>query len=106
MDFDYLLRLGQFVFTVLVGLFSLLTARRASSKAQAEQLATRLNSQDNRILVLEQQLQHMPDARQFAELAGDVKAMKAEMQGVARELGPLRLSLERMNDYLLNSKVQ
>jgi tRNA (uracil-5-)-methyltransferase len=41
-DFDYLLRLGQFVFTVAVGLFSISSARKASSKAEAEQLAQRL----------------------------------------------------------------
>ena len=44
MDFDYLLRLGQFLFTVVVGLFSLMAARRASSKVEAEALAQRLAS--------------------------------------------------------------
>ncbi|UQY32638.1 DUF2730 domain-containing protein [Pseudomonas fulva] len=99
MEWENVVRIGQGVITVAVLVFSVITNRQKASAAKAQELETRL-------VTLEQQLLHMPDARQFAELAGDVKAMKAEMQGVARELGPLRVSLDRMNDYLLNSKVQ
>ncbi|WP_312466986.1 DUF2730 family protein [Stutzerimonas nitrititolerans] len=111
MDFDYLLRLGQFVFTVAVGLFSISSARKASSKAEAEQLAQRLNSQDEKILVLQQQLKHLPDSEQLtelagelAELAGDMKAIKVEISGVTKALDPLARAVERMNEYLLNNK--
>ena len=70
MDFDYLLRLGQFLFTVVVGLFSYMSARKASSKVEAEALAQRLAGQDNRLTVLEQQMKHLPTSDQFTELAG------------------------------------
>lgn len=99
MEWENVVRIGQAVVTVAVLVFSVITNRQKASQAKAQELETRL-------VTLEQQLLHMPDARQFADLAGDVKGMKAEMQGIARELGPLRLSLDRMNDYLLNSKVQ
>ncbi|MGY8829669.1 MAG: DUF2730 family protein [Pseudomonadales bacterium] len=104
MDIDMFIRAGQFVFTVAVGLFSIMSARNSSSKTQAEALATRLSSQDARILTLEQQMLHMPDAKQMAELAGDMKAVKAELAGVARELAPLARALDRVNDYLLNAR--
>lgn len=104
MDIDMLIRAGQFVFTVAVGLFSISAARNASSKTQADVLATRLSSQDARILTLEQQMLHLPDGKQMADLAGDMKAIKAELAGVARELAPLARSVDRINDYLLNAR--
>ncbi|PTS85499.1 DUF2730 domain-containing protein [Pseudomonas sp. HMWF032] len=111
MDFDYLLRVGQFVFTVVVGAYSISTARKASSKEEADQLTARLNGQDNRILVLEQQMKHLPTSEQLtelsselAEVAGDMKGIKAEIAGVTKALDPLARAVERMNEYLLNNK--
>ena len=106
MDMDYGLRIAQFAFTTLVGLYSLMAARSSSSKAEGKALADRLTSQDNRILVLEQRIDHLPDGHQLAELAGDMKAIKAELAGVARELAPLARSVDRINDYLLNARAQ
>ena len=110
MDMDFALRAGQFAFTALVGLYSLMAARRSSSKAEAEQLATRLTGQDNRILMLEQSMKHLPDSEQLtelagelADLAGDMKAIKVELAGVAKALDPLTRSVDRINDYLLNN---
>ena len=110
MDMDFALRAGQFVFTAVVGLYSLMASRRSSSKAEAEQLATRLTGQDNRILVLEQRINHLPDSEQLtelagelADLAGDMKAIKVELAGVAKALDPLTRSVDRINDYLLNT---
>ena len=82
MDMDFALRAGQFAFTALVGLYSLLASRRSSSKAEAEQLATRLTNQDNRILVLEQSMKHLPDSEQLAELADEL----GELAGAQREV--------------------
>lgn len=108
MDLDYLLRAAQFIFTVAVGLFSISAARKASSKAEAEQLAMRLSGQDNRITVLEQRLDHLPGreqlselANELADLAGDMKAIKVEISGVAKALDPLTRSVDRINDFLL-----
>jgi len=106
MDLDFALRLGQFLFTLIVGVFSITAARRASSRAEAEQLAVRLRDHDNRLLVLEQRMDHLPDGKQLADLAGDMKAIKAELAGVARELAPLARSVDRINDYLLNARPQ
>ncbi len=104
MDIDLAIRTGQFLFTVLVGMFSLSAARRASSKADATALTGRLNGLDTRILTLEQQMLHLPDSHQLSDLAGDMKAMRAELAGLARELAPLTRSVDRINDYLLNAR--
>ena len=51
-------------------------------------------------------MDHLPDGKQLADLAGDMKAIKAELAGVARELAPLARSVDRINDYLLNARAQ
>ncbi|WP_236200259.1 DUF2730 family protein [Pseudomonas pseudonitroreducens] len=104
MDLDFVLRAGQFAFTALVGLYSLAAARRSSTKAEADQLTDRLSSQDNRILTLEQQMLHLPDSQQLSELVGDMKAMRAELSGLAKALDPLTRSVDRINDYLLSER--
>lgn len=106
MDMDFALRAGQFAFTALVGLYSLMAARRSSSKAEAEQLATRLATQDSRILVIEQRIEHLPESEQFHALAGDMKAIKVEIAAVAKALDPLTRSVDRINDFLLSNARQ
>ena len=96
MDLDFVLRAGQFAFTALVGLYTLATARRSSTKAEADQLTDRLSSQDNRILTLEQQMLHLPDSQQLSELAGDMKAIKAYVVG--KDLRELSLYIAPMTD--------
>lgn len=111
MDFDSLLRGAQFLFTVVVGYFSWSSARKASSKVEAEALANRLAGQDTRLTVLEQQMQHLPRreqltelAEKLAELGGDMKGIKSDVAGINRSLDPLNRSVDRLNDYLLHSK--
>ncbi|MDR7024377.1 DUF2730 family protein [Pseudomonas peli] len=104
MDWDFITRAGQFVFTVVIGLYSLLAARRSASTAEAQALDKRLNNHHTRIVTVEQQLIHLPDAKQMSDLAGDMKAVKAELAGVARELAPLARALDRINDYLLRAQ--
>jgi chromosome segregation ATPase len=111
MDFDSLLRGAQFLFTVVVGFFSWSSARKASSKVEAEALAKRLSGQDNRLLVLEQQMKHLPTSEQLtalaaklAELGGDMKGIKSDISGINRSLDPLNRSVDRLNDFLLHNK--
>lgn len=105
MEIETAVRIAQFLFTVVVGMFSFSAARRASSKSEAEALSSRLIGLDTRILTLEQQISHMPDARQIAELSGDMRQIKAELAGLAKALDPLTRSVDRINDYLLNARV-
>lgn len=106
MDLDFAMKAAQFLFTVLVGAYSIVAARRASSKAEAELLAERLTKQDTKILVLEQLVEHLPDSEQMHALAGDMKAIKVEIAAVAKALDPLTRSVDRINDFLLSSARQ
>ncbi len=104
MDWDVALRAGSTLFTVGIGIYTLLSNRQKASAAEARALDNRLNAQETRIVTLEQQILHLPDAHQLAELAGDMKAIKAELAGLARELAPLTRSVDRINDYLLTAR--
>ena len=104
MEWDAIFRYGQGLATLALGIYSFMASRRAASAAEAKELAARLNKQDQRLLTLEQQMLHMPDGTQLSDLAGDMKAIKAELAGVARELAPLARSVDRINDYLLNTR--
>lgn len=104
MDWDFATRLGQFAFTVAIGVYSVLASRRSASASEARALDERLSNHHTRILTVEQHLLHLPDGKQMADLAGDMKVIKAELAGVARELAPLSRSLDRINDYLLNAR--
>lgn len=106
MDWDFTTRVGQFAFTVLLGLYTVMATRRAASASVAEALDDRLNNHHTRLVTLEQQMLHLPDVHQLSDLAGDMKAMRAELAGLARELAPLTRSVDRINDYLLNARAQ
>lgn len=104
MEWDAIFRYGQGLATLALGIYSFMSSRRAASAAEAKALGDRLNQQDQRLLTLEQQMLHLPDSKQLSDLAGDMKAIKAELAGVARELAPLARSVDRINDYLLSAR--
>jgi len=104
MEWEAFFKYGQGLATLALGLYSFMASRRSASAAEAKALSDRLNQQDQRLLTLEQQMLHLPDSKQLSDLAGDMKAIKAELAGVARELAPLARSVDRINDYLLNAR--
>ena len=69
----------------------------ASNQADDTAIATRLTT-------VEEQIRHLPDQAMVSELAGDMKAVKAELTAIKESIVPLSSSMARINDYLLNSK--
>ena len=70
-----------------------------SKKDRAD--AKRLTSLESRVTTLEEAMRHLPDQTMVIELAGDMKAVKASLDGVRESLAPLARSVDRINDYLL-----
>lgn len=111
MDWDAFFRGLNFVGTLVLGIWTFVLNRRKASQMEAEATRLLLTQLQERILTLEVQMKHMPDdaqldalVDQIATLAGDMKGLRAEMTGVARELSPLSRSVERINDYLLSHR--
>lgn len=80
-----------------VALYAHLAKRDAANTAEVNDLS-------RRVTTLEEQMRHLPDQELVNELSGDMKAVKAELQGVKEAFAPLVKSLDRINDYLLSHK--
>ncbi|MDR1890148.1 MAG: hypothetical protein LBQ81_12350 [Zoogloeaceae bacterium] len=52
--------------------------------------------------VMKETLKHIPSADEFSELRGQVMALKATQEAVQREVGAVRASLTRIEDFLLS----
>lgn len=108
---DSILKGAQFLATLGLGACTYMLNRRKASQQEAEAARLQLAQLQERILTMELKIAHMPDDAQLdklndqmGSLAGDMKGMRAEMTGVARELAPLSRSVERINDYLLTAR--
>jgi hypothetical protein len=101
MTWEQVLQLAPLLISIAGGLYSWHAARSAATADEAAQLAARLTRQDERLLTLEKQVEYLPDHKLVAEMMGDMKAIRTEIAGLARELGPLSRSVDRINDFLL-----
>jgi hypothetical protein len=103
MELESVLRTLHIIATLGIGSATLFIARLTRAKADARELAERFAAHELRLAALEHEVDNLPSSAQLAELAGDMKAVKAELAGVARSLDPLTRSVERMNEYLLHA---
>ena len=46
----------------------------------------------------------MPDHIVISDMAGDMKALKEQVAGLKDVISPLAKAVDRVNDYLLNTK--
>lgn len=80
--------------------WALFTWWSAKGKAETDEV----NSLRERVLVLEQQYQHMPDQKLVQQLATNMGIIRAELEGLRNEFRPLVKQLDRVNDFLLSHK--
>ena len=70
-------------------------------KAVEEVLNSKVAECSNRLVNVEQALKYMPSQDEISELQGDMKAIKANQEATQREWHTIRLSLNRIEDFLL-----
>lgn len=70
---------------------------KAVEEAMAKQLSV-LHSRTDR---LETQIQYMPTPQQMSELQGDMQAMQATQEAIQRDITTVRISQNRIEDFLL-----
>ncbi|GHT90041.1 hypothetical protein AGMMS49545_02230 [Betaproteobacteria bacterium] len=66
----------------------------------------RLGVVEKDVEVMKTMLEHMPSKDEFAELQGDMKALKVAQESVADQVRTVRASLNRIEDFLLNGRGQ
>ncbi|GHU08325.1 hypothetical protein AGMMS50225_06760 [Betaproteobacteria bacterium] len=82
--------------------FSALDAAIRQTGEHVNSHATRLTAVEKDVDYVKRSLEHIPDKREFAELQGDLKAVKVAQDALGREVGTIRSSLVRIEDFLLN----
>lgn len=70
---------------------------KAVEEALGRQIAALLSRTDR----LETQVQYMPTPQQMSELKGDMQAMQATQEAIQRDMTTVRVSLNRIEDFLL-----
>lgn len=70
---------------------------KAVEKAMGDAIAV-LHSRTDK---LETRVQYMPTPQQMSELQGDVQAMQATQEAIQRDMTTVRISLNRIEDFLL-----
>lgn len=70
---------------------------KAVEEAMTKQMAE-LNSRADK---LETRVQYMPTPQQMSELQGDMQAMQATQEAIQRDMTTVRMSLNRIEDFLL-----
>ncbi|EPD41327.1 DUF2730 family protein [Delftia tsuruhatensis] len=70
---------------------------KAVEEAMGKQMAALLSRTDK----LETQVKYMPTPQQLSELQGDMQAMQATQEAIQRDMTTVRISLNRIEDYLL-----
>lgn len=86
------------------------TAKAENAEA-IQSLKDRQDEHDERLTRLEAAFENMPQRSDFQklgdhlhELAGDMKAQTAELHGMKDVLRATQISVQRVNDFLLNEK--
>lgn len=87
----------QWLITGAIGIYVWL-----QSRAQAK--ATEVEMIKHRVILVEEQMRHIPDAHLVHAMHSDMKAVQARLDGIQRSIDPLADALNRMNTYLLNNK--
>lgn len=70
---------------------------KAVEVALGRQIAELLSRTDK----LETQVKFMPTPQQMSELQGDMQAVQATQEAIQRDMATVRLSLNRIEDFLL-----
>lgn len=73
-------------------------------KAVEAALGARIADHASRLDRLERDISHMPTSADIADLKADLKAMQATQEASQREVHGIRLTSNRIEDYLLNKR--
>lgn len=87
----------RWLVTGAIGIYSWLIGRQAASAKELLELRTRITT-------LEAEMRQTPSNTQITSLIGKLERLDARLEGVVDDIQPLSRALDRINDYLLNSK--
>lgn len=92
-ELDFGFQTVQWLILTVLGIYTWITNRQAASANELLELRTR-------IVALEERIRHLPDHTAITELLGDMKAVRAQLDGMQA----ISRAVDRINDYLLREK--
>ncbi|KAF3999051.1 DUF2730 family protein [Glaciimonas immobilis] len=96
-DFRFYVTLAQWTIMGAVGIYTWYANRQSAA-------AIDLHSLTARVTTLESEVKHLPDQALVNGLAGDMRAVTAELSALKDSTGSLTRNIELLNGYLLNNK--
>lgn len=97
MEADVFLRVILPAFNIAIAIYVYWSTRSAAKDKELQELK-------QKVTTLEERVRNMPDHQLITTMTSDVKAVRAELQGLRDVISPLARSVERINDYLLSNK--
>lgn len=111
MDWDMVWKALSVILPCLLAIYTFVATRRKDVNEKLETVAKRVDTQDTKIARLETTLQSMPgrdDTHKLelllAEMAGDMKAMRAAMDGMHQSLTRTEDIVSRHEDHLRGNR--
>lgn len=72
--------------------------------ALRREVSKQLNGLSHRMIVVEERIKHVPTSDELAELEGTVRLISSQISGQGESMQTMRVQLNRIEGYLLNSK--
>lgn len=106
-DFDTAKAIGPYLLSTLAALFA--GARWASARAFVTRedfslLSKRVEGQAHDLAMIRKDIDHLPDATQFAELSEAVVKLTAMTDALDERVGRIDAGVTRIEDYLLKGR--
>ena len=96
-EFRFYVTLAQWLIMCAVGIYTWYANRQSAAAIDVQSLAARVTT-------LESEVKHLPDQTLVNGLAGDMRAVTAELSALKDCTGSLTRNIELLNGYLLNNK--
>lgn len=74
-------------------------------QALRELHAAQMADHGNRLTQIEAHMTHMPDEGEYRRLEGQVKEVAQRVHGIQDSLAPIRVSVQRIEEFLLRSRL-
>ncbi|MCU4378260.1 hypothetical protein [Acinetobacter haemolyticus] len=87
----------SFLFNFGLAVYVFISNRQAAKDKELQETKERLTK-------VEERVRNMPDHIVISEISGDMKALKEQVAGLKDVISPLAKAVDRVNDYLLNTK--
>jgi len=104
-----------FIFNLIIAVYVFISSRQRATRNHVDTLAKeifgRIKKTEDKIITIESELEHLPGAKELhevsnkvGELSGDLKGLRASVDGMNTSSQAMQSTLTSINNYLLENK--